>query len=254
MGYPLNRAKYKKRFSGKKRKEKALEHALETRKFEIELYWKRAAYFWTFIAAALAAYGLIQASKDIPSPKKEHLSVLVGVLGLVFSFAWQAVNRASKYWQENWENHVALLENEVTGPLFKSVTRGIPQEARTRVDRFGRYLTSPDNYSVSKVNQLVSIFVMLVWLVLICQAAHLIEALEELSFVKSLEEFFSLSGRPLDVFSIIVLLFGAGACWAIRRLGRSGSHDHKVDVCLYETVIKEAPSCGAPPPSTAPGS
>ena len=30
--------------------------ALDVRKFEIELYWKRATYFWTFIAATLAEY------------------------------------------------------------------------------------------------------------------------------------------------------------------------------------------------------
>ncbi len=35
---------------------KALELALEIRKFEIELYWKRATYFWAFITIALAGY------------------------------------------------------------------------------------------------------------------------------------------------------------------------------------------------------
>ena len=34
----------------------ALEQAYEVRKFEIELYWKRATYFWTFIGASFAAY------------------------------------------------------------------------------------------------------------------------------------------------------------------------------------------------------
>jgi len=29
--------------------ERALEHALEMRKFEIGLYWRRAAYFWALI-------------------------------------------------------------------------------------------------------------------------------------------------------------------------------------------------------------
>ena len=33
--------------------------ALDIRKFEIDLYWKRAAYFWTFIAAAFGAYFLM---------------------------------------------------------------------------------------------------------------------------------------------------------------------------------------------------
>ena len=36
----------------------ALRFALEIRKFEIELYWKRGTYFWAFIAVAFAAYGV----------------------------------------------------------------------------------------------------------------------------------------------------------------------------------------------------
>ena len=37
---------------------RALAYALDIRKFEIELYWKRATYFWGFIAAAFAGYAL----------------------------------------------------------------------------------------------------------------------------------------------------------------------------------------------------
>ena len=33
-----------------------LAFAADIRKFEIELYWKRATYYWTFIAAAFAGY------------------------------------------------------------------------------------------------------------------------------------------------------------------------------------------------------
>ncbi|PNK76643.1 hypothetical protein CEQ35_022730 [Yersinia enterocolitica] len=40
----------------------ALEKAHEIRKFEIELYWKRTAYFWTLIAAMFAGF-LLLASK-----------------------------------------------------------------------------------------------------------------------------------------------------------------------------------------------
>ena len=29
---------------------------MDIRKFEIDLYWKRAAYFWAFIAATFAGY------------------------------------------------------------------------------------------------------------------------------------------------------------------------------------------------------
>ncbi len=61
-------------FSDGKR-EKALEHALDIRKFEIELYWKRASYFWTFIGATFAGFIAIQASS---SASRQDLSVMLG--------------------------------------------------------------------------------------------------------------------------------------------------------------------------------
>lgn len=77
---------------------RALERALDIRKFEIDLYWKRATYFWAFIAAALTGFVIVQASS---SSNKTDLSVLLSNLGIAFSFAWLCVNRGSKQWQEN---------------------------------------------------------------------------------------------------------------------------------------------------------
>lgn len=37
----------------------AFKLAVDTRKFEIELYWKRATYFCAFIAMTFAGYGLV---------------------------------------------------------------------------------------------------------------------------------------------------------------------------------------------------
>lgn len=42
-----------------KRLKSALATALDIRKYEIDLYWRRAAYFWTFIAAAFVAFGTL---------------------------------------------------------------------------------------------------------------------------------------------------------------------------------------------------
>jgi lipopolysaccharide export LptBFGC system permease protein LptF len=73
----------------KEQTEKALKYAIETRKFEIELYWKRASYFWTFIAAIFAGY-LLKGSES-------ELSFLIACVGLVFSFAWFLANKGSKF-------------------------------------------------------------------------------------------------------------------------------------------------------------
>ena len=212
-----NNKEYLAAFSGdSEKKAKALKHALETRKFEIELYWKRATYFWTFIAAALAAYGVIRASKDIELVEKVHLSVLVGVLGFVFSFAWYAVNRGSKKWQENWEDHVAVLEDDLIGPLFKTISD------RPKGKGIARILIGPYDFSVSKINQFVSAFVMCVWLLLIWSA---------------LPPFNPDAG--LDWFLVAAIGLGAVAYYAMLKWGRSDPHDHDFTMTRYSSRIIE---------------
>ncbi|MGE8165200.1 hypothetical protein ACQKRQ_34255 [Paraburkholderia sp. NPDC080076] len=151
---------YTKAFEGKEKD--ALERALDTRKFEIDLYWKRATYFWTFIGATLAGFIAVEAGT---SERREMLSVVLSCLGLVFSFAWVLVNRGSKYWQENWENHVDMLEDRETGPLYKITLSRNP--TMTAVQRLDHLVTGPSAFSVSKINQIVSLYVCLLWLCLV---------------------------------------------------------------------------------------
>ncbi|NRY14396.1 ion channel [Clostridium beijerinckii] len=99
-------------------REKALEHALDIRKFEIELYWKRASYFWTFIGATLAGYCLVL--KNATDSSNNDILILLNCLGFAFSISWYLVNRGSKFWQNNWERHVDMLEDEIIGPLYKT--------------------------------------------------------------------------------------------------------------------------------------
>ena len=140
----------------------ALKQALDIRKFEIDLYWKRATYFWTFIAATLAGFVAIQSS-SIQS--KTDMSVLLACLGIVFSFGWLCVNRGSKYWQENWEYHLDMLENPINGPLYKVVmSRSEPKGIQENLIHLA---TGPSPLSVSKINQLISLFVTLIWIVLL---------------------------------------------------------------------------------------
>ncbi|EIS6474434.1 hypothetical protein L0C72_001334 [Salmonella enterica] len=137
----------------------ALQQALDIRKYEIDHYWKRATYFWTFIAATLAGFVAIQTSS---STAKTDLSVLLCSLGIVFSFGWLCVNRGSKYWQENWEKHVDMLEDNINGPLYKVVlSRARPKGIK---EVSVHLLTGPSPISVSKINQIISLFITIVWI------------------------------------------------------------------------------------------
>lgn len=137
----------------------ALEKALDIRKFEIELYWKRATYFWGFLIVIFAGYFAVLGAKlENLSYREKLLSLLlISCLGFVFSYSWFLVNKGSKYWQNNWERHVDNLEDKIMGPLYKTV---IEEDTKKG---FKSYVTSAGEYSVSKVNQILSYFLVWVW-------------------------------------------------------------------------------------------
>jgi len=137
--------KYDEYFNDPEIRKAAFEKAWQIRNFEIEHYWKRAAYFWAFIAASFAGYIAIISSDKYPNNFLYGLEYYVICLGFIFSLAWCLVNWGSKKWQENWEGHIDRLEEKFTGPLYKVVRSGL-------------------NFSVSKINILVSAFIAAVWL------------------------------------------------------------------------------------------
>lgn len=121
--------------NGNEKKDSKLELAYKTaseiRQFEIGLFWRRATFFWAFIAAIYTAYFnvlvKIYPCGRMEQPPYQHgkipLLILSG-LGLFFCFSWLLSSKGSKHWQENWENHLDLLEDEVTGPLYKIYEAG----------------------------------------------------------------------------------------------------------------------------------
>lgn len=100
----------------------ALQRAHEIRKFEIELYWKRATYFWILQAAVFTAIGLTW--KFAGSQLSPLIPVALAALGSVTSYAGWLSARGSKFWQENWEHHIDMLEDEFEGRLHKTAYVG----------------------------------------------------------------------------------------------------------------------------------
>ncbi len=171
---------------------RALALALDIRKFEIDLYWKRATYFWSFIAAAFAGYALTYKTANELEP---WLTLVFSALGLVFSFAWYLANRGSKFWQQNWERHVDLLEDLSLGPLYKVIATA-PDERNL--------LTAAGQFSVTKINQILSAFVTLIWVVL---------------YVRSLMPIST--DLKADYFKIAVTVCAVAMLFLLWRYGRS---------------------------------
>lgn len=192
-----------------------LEKILDIRKFEIDLYWRRATYFWAFIAASLTGYGLTITSKTPNADGVLKFQFIVICLGLIFSIAWYLVNKGSKFWQENWEKHLDLTEDNVIGPLYKTTIN------KKTYSSFWNP-TKPYAVSVSKVNQILSLFVLLIW---VCLTIHFIY--ERFSFFHSLELYYTLIALT-TVIMILYLLFGT----------RTGTKDTEVHFYKRKVVDK----------------
>jgi hypothetical protein len=134
----------------------AYQKAWECRNFEIDKSWTRSAYFWGFIALIFTGYVALATANQKPHVDIEelkYLSLYVILLGFLFSVGWWLVIKGSKAWQENWEKHIDALEDLISGPLYKTVFCPI----------------RPRYYSVSKINEVMAIVTIIVWVGLLIQ-------------------------------------------------------------------------------------
>jgi len=188
----INIEQYQEFFS-RGRRVAALRYAHDIRKFEIELYWKRAAYFWTFIAAAFAGYFAIQKDGDVSN------IFVVASLGFLFSLGWYFVNRGSGAWQRSWEGHVDLLEDQITGPLHK-----------TLIDRHSYkiwHVAQPFPFSPSRINNILAFYVTLIWLFLLLRTAWKAKHYLPLPFEIIVSPKYSVTIITVSILTIIAAAF-----------------------------------------------
>lgn len=131
---------------------KAYEKAWDARKFEIDNYWKRTTYFWAFQITSFTAYLAILNSNSytsVPSKNPEILFCVISI-GFITAMSWSLINIGSKFWQRHWEKYIDILEDKITGPLYKTIYA----HKTTRT------------FSVSKLNEMISRFFVVIWLIL----------------------------------------------------------------------------------------
>jgi len=84
-GRITDQVEYKKLFLTHAQREKAFATALDIRKFEIELYWRRTTYFWGLLGAAFAGYFAV-------TQRSPEQAFLITCIGLVLSSSWYLVS------------------------------------------------------------------------------------------------------------------------------------------------------------------
>jgi len=172
----------------------AYNRAWETRNFEIDKFWLRTAFFWGFIAIIFGGYVTVMTSDNNEKLLLMNFDFYLILLGIIFSLAWLLVIIGSKNWQENWEAHIDMLEDKITGPLYKTIN-----------------CPSIPYYSVSKINIFLSVLIIIVWIAIL---------LQNLIFVKSLKEI-----NLHIVFSVIITII---AIFLLLLLCRTGNGIFKI--------------------------
>jgi hypothetical protein len=109
--------------------------ALDTRNFEINLFWQRCNYFLVLNSAlAIGFFGI----------KEEEYHLPTAILGLIVCVLWFRVALGSKYWQSRWEQALEQLEHHyVHGPkqyirvsevLFSAPFEDVKESVKTSVN------------------------------------------------------------------------------------------------------------------------
>lgn len=192
-------------------RERAFEMAHELRRFEIELLWRRSAYFFGLQAAAYAGVATIASNLGSPRPRAEDeafwsylvetlqsqqmllLLLLLSIFGLVSSLSWSLAAKSSKHWMKNWEAHIDLLEHEFTGNLYKTVF----------------YHSAGRMPSLSGINEAMTIVSALIWCIIFSVLV---------ARICSLVGLFTSGGCYLIGFALSLVVFG-GFWWIVGRSG-----------------------------------
>jgi hypothetical protein len=162
----------------------------DTRKFEIENFWKRILYFWSTITLIFGGYMLVN-NKD----NKDFL-IFISYLGFLYCIIFSFSLRGSKYWQEHWEL-LAIKYEKVFG--FKLFRWTLLKEIRKKYND-QLFLFKPFRFSVSKITFLISDITLIFWLFLI---------IRDISYIlkENLLKFdFGAQNAKIDFYTIAVII------------------------------------------------
>ena len=159
---------------GRKKKDQvSLKEIRETfyklRDFEISNLWQRSIFLSALLVLFFSSYGFLVSKlfeKEIGNALIIHeLCCAIALLAIVFSIIWIMMAKSSKAWYEVYERRICDIE--------KKKNLNIPLDYRMGADCTPWSLdsnlltTKPGRYSVSKLNTLIGIILMITWIMIL---------------------------------------------------------------------------------------
>lgn len=142
----------------------------EQYRHELDGLWRNSSFAWTFEGLIFAAYS-VMAKEFWNSCDSELHSYFVisalALLGLCTSATWIALAKASKTWQEWYEDKIVRLESDRDlFPYPREFAMGGSENILPNVDDSLR-TGSSGRFSPGRINIFISQFVWFIWLVLL---------------------------------------------------------------------------------------
>ncbi|WP_423862082.1 hypothetical protein [Alloprevotella tannerae] len=147
------------------------------RDFEISNLWQRSIFLSALLVLFFSGYGFLVSKlfeKEIEKPLIIHeICCVIALLAIVFSTIWIMMAKGSKAWYEVYERRI--------GDIEKEENLNIPSYYRMGADctpwslDSNLFTTKPGRYSVSRLNILIGIILMITWTMILI--AHYIGAI-----------------------------------------------------------------------------
>ena len=147
------------------------------RDFEISNLWQRSIFLSALLVLFFSGYGFLVSKlfeKEIENPLIIHeICCVIALLAIVFSTIWIMMAKGSKAWYEVYERRI--------GDIEKEENLNIPSYYRMGADctpwslDSNLFTTKPGRYSVSRLNILIGIILMITWTMILI--AHYIGAI-----------------------------------------------------------------------------
>jgi uncharacterized membrane protein YciS (DUF1049 family) len=145
--------------------------ALDTRNFEISLFWQRSNYFLVLNSALALGFFTLQ----------KWNALFLAASGLIVSWLWFRVNLGSKFWQSRWEYRLSEVEKKIDPELYffavdlDTIKRDVEKsiENDKHEGRFRRWIDKQvrKKHSVSHNMTLLSVFFIVGWAILVVLSA-----------------------------------------------------------------------------------
>ena len=160
---------------GRKKKDQvSLKEIRETfyklRNFEISNLWQRSIFLSTLLVLFFSGYGFLVSKlfeKEIENALVIHeLCCTIALLAIVFSIIWIMMAKSSKAWYEVYERRICEIEEEKDLNIPSKYQMGEYYSTPWSLDS-NLITTKPGRYSVSKLNTLIGIILMITWIMIL---------------------------------------------------------------------------------------